>query len=245
MKPTSPARPAPPPGSGENSAWERYLDRVVLTLARTPLGRSGRGRPRGIMHAFRLAERLLEHGHTTYPLRPEGIVRYEIAPLPARRPLPLPNRPPVRRGERVIVIHLDNGAMAELAGRVPNGLRLTWHIARIASADLQELADRVRAGSFPGDVRAIWGETLIYTSLTRYGFRIRPAPRTLRTPFVRLFMLSLFAIYGRPGALDGEHALQHFQLGEAWASLADLQRRFPPRAGTPRDPTVTRHTQAE
>ena len=222
-------------------AWERYLARAVLALGRTPWGQSGYGRPHGIMHIFRLAEYLLKRGHHSYLLRPEGILRYEPAPLPTRIPLPLPGRPPVRRGEPAILIHFDNRAMADLAARVPSTSRLTWHIAHIASADLQVLADLMRAGAFPDDVRAVWGETLIYTSLTRYGFRIRPAPRTLRTPFARLLMLCLFALYSRPGALAQVGALEHFQLGEAWAGLEDLQRRYPPRPAQPAPAQAPRH----
>lgn len=90
----------PPP----NPAWERALDRTVLALARSPWGSSGHGRPRGIMHIFRQVERLIERGHPTHALRPGGLVRYEVTPLTAGRPLTLPGRPPVRRGEPAIAL---------------------------------------------------------------------------------------------------------------------------------------------
>jgi hypothetical protein len=180
------------------------------------------------LHIFRLAEQLLESGHPPIPVREGGIVRYEILPLPART-IPLPGQPPIRRGEPVIGLHFDNRMLAELAATLPDTQQLTWRLIRSGSADLRRLADLARSGTFPDGVRVLWAETVIYRALRRYGFTTRAAPRTLRTPFARLFMLGMLATYGHPEHLPQGRTLQHLQLGEAWMTLDDLLERYPPK----------------
>jgi hypothetical protein len=205
------------------------LDRVVLALGRSPWGFAGYGRARGILHVFRLVELLLERKRPLRPLRAGGIVRYEIAPLPTRT-FPLRGQAPVRRGETVIILHFDNRMLASLAESATSIHSLTWRLVRLGAGELRVLADMSRSGVLPQGVRAVWAETVFYQALPRVGFTIRPAPRTIRTPFARLFMLCILAIYGRPGQLRQSRSLEHLQLGEAWMSLDELQRRFPSRA---------------
>jgi hypothetical protein len=214
-------------------AWEQRLVQVVLALGRPRRGSTGYGRPSGILHIFRLAERLLERGHHTHSLRPGGLVRYELLPLP-RAALPLRGQAPVRRGEPVIALHFDNPTIARLAAATSGSHSQTWRMARIGSADLHALADLARNGAIPPGLRAVWAETIFYPALARYGFAVRPARRGLRTPFARLYLLTLIAMYGRPRA-GAAAALRSrpLELGEAWMSLDDLRRRFPPDAAPP------------
>jgi hypothetical protein len=207
--------------------WDQRLAWAVLALGRSLHRWAGYGKPRGILYAFRLAERIIDLLHPSLPLRPDGIVRYEIMALP-RGELPLAGQPPVRRGERVIGLHFDNGTITRLARTTPDSARLAWAIGKTGSADLRVLADLVRRGGIPPDVRAIWAETIFYPALARYGFTTRPAPDTLRTPFARLFMLSLIAMYGRPQmGVAAAHRQRPLELGDAWMSLAELLRRYP------------------
>jgi hypothetical protein len=217
--------------------WEQRLSQAVLALGRSLHRRAGYGRPRGILYIFRLAEWIMDRLHPTVLLRPDGIVRYEIMPLP-RGALPLAGQPPVRRGERVIGLHFDNRAIARMARTTPDNARLAWAMGRAANADLRVLADLVRRGGIPPDVRALWAETIYYPALTRYGFTTRPAPDTLRTPFARLFMLSLIAMYGRPQmGMAAARRRRPLELGDAWMSLDGLLRRFPdtPRRAADRE----------
>jgi len=204
------------------------MDRLALGLGRSPWGESGFGRARGLMHAFRLAERILEHQHPPQSLRDGGIVRYEVLKLPGRA-LPLRGQPPVLRGDAVVGVHFDNRVLASLDAAEPNLHVLTWRLTRLGAEDLSVLAELARAGALPAETRAIWGETLLYRALRRLGFETRPTPRTFRTPFARLFFLGILKIYGRPGKLVDSRLLAHLQLGEAWMSLDELQRRYPPR----------------
>jgi hypothetical protein len=178
------------------------------------------------LHVFRLAERILEHGHHIRPLRAGGIVRYEIAPLP-RGCLPLPSQPAVRAGEPIIILHFDNQSTAALAVTTQSRQAMAWAVWREASADLAVLAKMARTGELPPGVRVVWGETLIYRAMERARFTTRPAPPSLRTPFARLYLLGLIAIYGHDGVTLLENGRsRHFRLGEAWMSLEELQRRF-------------------
>lgn len=202
--------------------WEQRLDRLVLALGRSPFGASGHGRPRGILNIFRLVERLLERGHTYHALYPGGIVRYEIAPLPAR-PLRLRDGTLIPRGERVVIVHFDNRAIAALDG-AGSTQALAWQLVRAGRDDMRALAALARQGALPVDVRAVWAETLFYLAPARYGFATRPARRGPRTVGARLFLLALLAIYGRDGAAGVDPG--QLPLGEAWIGLDELQRCF-------------------
>src|SRR5690242_1238350 len=214
-----------PPAHRSISRLERACDRAVLSLGRVALGPAGRGRPRGILHIFHLAEMLMEHGRVAHPLAPGGWLRYEVARLPTHA-LPLPGERPVRRGEPVIIIHFDNARVAALASETTTTHRLTWRLARAADQEMAVLASLIRAGAFARGPRAIWAEGLFAPSLRRYGFATRPTPRRFRAPWARLFLLALVVIYGRDGLqrLDDERLLG-LPLMEAWIGLDALQRR--------------------
>jgi hypothetical protein len=207
-------------------AWEWVLDRAVLALGRTPWGRTGFGSPHGLMRVFLLVERLLLRRHRIMPVRQNGALRYEVAPYPGR-PFALGNGTEVQRGETAILLHWDNHALAALQANADGVHALTWQLAKLAIVDLQCLADMIRDGAIPAGVRAIWTETVHYQMLPRYGFTIRPAARDLRTPWARLFMLCMLAIYSRPGQLDDARVLRRLQLGDAWIGVSDLLARYP------------------
>jgi len=205
---------------------ERTLVRGVLSLGRSPWGVAGYGRARGVLHVFLLGERIMQRRHSLRVLSPDGFIRYEIAPLP-RGCLPLPARPPVYPGERVIIFHFDNKAMVGVVSSVPGGADPSGRLLNVARAELTVLAALARDGALPADVRAAWGETVLAAGMTRLGFVTRRAPATVRTAFVRLFLLGLIAIYGDGRPLRQTRRLSHMYLGEIWMGLDDLQRRYP------------------
>jgi len=180
------------------------------------------------MRVFLLVERLLLRRHRLVPVRQNGALRYEVAPYPGK-PFALGNGTEVQRGETAILLHWDNHALAALQTNADGVHALTWQLAKLAIVDLQYLADMFRDGAIPAGVRAIWTETVHYQMLPRYGFMIRPAARSLRTPWARLFMLCMLAIYSRPGQLDDARVLRRLQLGDAWIGVSDLLARYPAR----------------
>ena len=180
------------------------------------------------MHVFRLVERVLERSHTLRPLAEGGILRYEIAPLPVPAIGPRGGEL-IRRGNLCVILHFDNPTLAALSAGEPNPRRLTWRLTRLCAGDLEVLARLARQGAIPPGIQVIWAETLVYQALRRWGFSTRLARSTIRTPFARLFMLAILAIYGRPRRLSqGGRALDHLRLGEAWTTIKELRERFPP-----------------
>jgi hypothetical protein len=235
---THPTRIAPHP---RISAWERHFVRLILALGHSVEDANGRRYPRGILRIFHLVELVLERLHPMHHVRPGGILRYEIIRLPERA-LPLPGQPQIKHGERVIGLHFDSRAIAALNAVTPTTQAMTWRLAREAVKDLRALAELTRVGAFPSDIRAVWAESVLYRAFARYGFITRPAPRSLRTPFARLFLLTLMAMYGRttPNRLGDEYQL-HLELGEAWMGLDELERRFAgPKTRAAVDPDLGR-----
>ena len=207
------------------SRREQWLTRLVFAVGRLAWGPSGGGRARGILRIFSLAERVAAWRRGLCPVRPGGMLRYEIAPLPGRA-FPLPGRPAIRHGERVLILHFDSRTFLAQAKAVPGTQTRTWRLSRIAIEDLRALAAMARDGAFPQDMRAAWGETITYRTIARFGFVTRPAPYTWRSAFIRLFQLGLVSIYSRDGSAHRDETYQRLRLGEAWIGLDELQRRY-------------------
>ena len=209
------------------SLFDRLLLRMVFALARPGRGPGG-GRATGILHAFALAERLLEPWYRADPVQAGGVLAYEITRLPhGTRPLPL--HPPVRAGDQIVRLHFNNQSLAQLAQARSSPRHLAWEVTRRTAQDLTVLAHMAESGEFPDGTRAIWAETVIYPAMARLGFEVRAARSSPRRPFARLYILTLMAIYGPPGLIERDLTrLQHYQLGEAWMDLPALIQRYRP-----------------
>jgi hypothetical protein len=204
---------------------EQWLAQFVFAVGRLASRPSGRGRARGILRIFSLAERAAAWRRGLRPMRPGGMLRYEIAPLPGRA-FPLCGQPAVRHGERVVILHFDSRTFLSQAMAVPGTQTRTWRLSRIAIEDLRALAAMARDGAFPQDVRAAWGETIMYRTMARFGFATCPAPYTWRSAFLRLFQLGLVSIYSRDELAHRDKTYQRLRLGEVWIGLDLLQRRY-------------------
>jgi hypothetical protein len=205
--------------------WELRLERAVLALGRDPWGSSGGGRAYGLLRVFRLVEDILHWGHALHSLQAGGVLRYEVAP--ALHTLPLVGEPSIRRGARVIRLHFNNEALARLGAQSSGSHAVLWKFTRGVVADLNELADLVAQGMIPADVQGAYGESLFYHAFERYGFTTRPTPRTLRTPFARLFLVAILAIYGQHDVAHVSRAQPtRLHVGEAWMSTQTLLRWY-------------------
>jgi hypothetical protein len=200
--------------------WEEKFAGLVLRCARLARAGSGRRRAGGVLRVFVLAERLASLGHRKLPLRAGNVLSFEIQPFPGR-PLPLDGDADLTPGEQV----------ARLNRRAEGRWPAIIQVNELAKADLRALADLARRQAFPREVRAVWAETILYPLLAHYGFHTRAAPRTLRTRLLRIYFLGLFAAYGLDGLVRARRGRAgHFQLGEAWLSLKELNQRFPAAA---------------
>lgn len=212
--------------SGPQNGWDDRLLRLVLGNRRVPQAADGGARLPAMLRVFLLAERLAQRGHDKRSLVRPGLLQYEITPLPGAE-LPLPGQEPVRRGERVIMLHWDNVNIGAFAATISEKQQMTFQVSQAVKQELRMLAALARSGSLPGDVRAVWAETILYPVFRRYGFCTRPAPRTLRKRLERIYFLGLLAAYGADGlARAGGGRQHHLRLGEGWISLDTLQTRF-------------------
>ncbi|HVC30084.1 MAG TPA: hypothetical protein VND24_02780 [Steroidobacteraceae bacterium] len=102
---------------------------------------------------------------------------------------------------------------------------MTFQGVRIIEDELRALASLAASGALASSIRVVWTETVLFSMLARLGFSTRPALRSFRTPFVRLYLLGLLKLYGRdrPSHVGGHP--QRLRLGEAWISLEELRRR--------------------
>jgi hypothetical protein len=207
------------------TAWDDQLSRLVLALGRVARGPGRSLQAQGTLRIIQMAERLAARGRVKRAIRPGGLLQYEISPWHGR-PLPLPEQPPVRSGEPIVLLHIPNAELAALANSLGDNRRMTWRGMHIIGGDIKALAALSATGALPASVRAVYAETLLYPMLARFGFTIRPAPRSLRAVFVRLYLLGLLALYSRDGMarLDGRQQ-EHLKLGDGWLALAELGRR--------------------
>jgi hypothetical protein len=134
----------------------------------------------------------------------------------------------VRRGDRILHLHLDNRVVAGLAER---GSPNPWSLIEQAGRDLDVLAELVASGAL-GDVRAVRGVTVLARGAARLGFEIRPLPRNLRWSLIRNLSALVVASNHPGGAKELDRGLDW--PGEVWLSSGALERRL--SAGGPHRP---------
>ena len=186
---------------------------------------AGRIRGTGVLRVFQFAEGLAQRGHDKRAIRPGSTLRYEIGPFPGRI-LPLAGQRPVRRGEPVVILHWDNENVAALAGSFGHRQTMTFQGVRIIEDELRALASLAASGALASSIRVVWTETVLFSMLARVGFRTRSAPRSFRTPFLRLYLLGLLKLYGRERPSHAREHSPRLRLGEAWIGLDELRRRL-------------------
>ena len=126
---------------------------------------------------------------------------------------------PVPHGAPILHLHLDNARVRRaLAGSRGHA----WALARVLRADLDTLADGVTRGAY-GDVVAIRGVTVLAGMSRRFGFEVRPLPRTFRWGLVHDLAGLVMASYGLPAGIRPARGMPW--PGEAWMSARALEAR--------------------
>lgn len=183
------------------------------------LGWAGRGRAVGVLTVWLAWERFTRWRLALQPARPGAILCYTLA-RHAGRPVRLRDGTVLRRGDRLLEVHLDNPVL--LRESLARGWR-PWLTIQVLGEDLDALARRVAAGEL-GDVKALHGVSLLAWESRRLGFEVRPLPHTWRWRLVHFYLVGLGALY-HPCGWRGSRALQTRWPGELWLSAAELRRR--------------------
>jgi hypothetical protein len=164
---------------------------------------------------------ILVHPQQGIPGAPFDLLRVEFTRFHGK-PINLPDGTPIRSGDRIAEMHINNAVLAEVAKRT-NG----WQLLRMMIGDLRALARWAKTEGFPDDVRALYGYTILSHAAPRLGFTIRTRPHSIRTWLDGLFLTGLLVLYNP----QGRSRLEEGQVygsdpGEIWMSRGELERRY-------------------
>jgi hypothetical protein len=165
-----------------------------------------------------------------HPVRPGALIQFGISPYRGHTTR-LADGTLVRRGDRILHLHLDNRYLAAVS---TTGKVNPWTLVELARLDLDYLAAEVASGRL-GDVRAIRGVTMLSEATRRVGFEVRPLPHILRAALIRHVLALVLASHHRTGAKDLDRGVPW--PGEVWMSTQVLVRRLKSKpAGTAGQP---------
>jgi MFS family permease len=216
--PEGPGGPDGPSGDATGGQPARAIGRA-WRLA----GGAGGGHARGFLRFWRLYERISLALLRPRPIpgAPSGIFLVRFARYHGR-PITLPDGTPVRRGDRIVELHLLNATVPQVASSAS-----AFALVREMAADLGALATWSHMPDFPGDARALYGLTLLGRAAGRLGFTVRERPRTLMARLDRLFMTGLLALYSPEGLARLRRGTTYGSFPmEVWMSRAELVRRY-------------------
>ena len=190
--------------------------RFLLRLA----DQGGRFRVLGLWQRLEPAVMRLWRVH---PVRPGALIQFGISRYRGHTTR-LADGTLVRRGDRILHLHLDNRYLAAVSTTVsPTGGLKPWSLVELARLDLDYLAAEVASGRL-GDVRAIRGVGLLAEATRRVGFEVRPLPHSMRWALIRHVLALVLASHHRAGAKDLDRGLPW--PAEAWMSSQTLLTRL-------------------
>ncbi|HEY7831996.1 MAG TPA: hypothetical protein VIG30_00410 [Ktedonobacterales bacterium] len=179
------------------------------------------GQARGFLRFWPIWERIMLFflPAQAIPGAPHGVLLIHLGRYHGR-PIDLPDGTHIGRGDRIAELHMNNRVMASYTQ--------AWRLARDFAADLRALAVWLDASDPAGDVRALFGLTILSRALPRFGFTLR---RRRVSPIAwgdRLFMRGLLTLYSA-GGLERLRQGTTYASGypqEIWLSRGELRRRY-------------------
>jgi hypothetical protein len=182
-------------------------------------GNSGNGHAGGVLKVWLWWERWYLRRHHVRPLTRTSAVLIEVRRYRGG-PVDLADGTQVRRGDRVIELHLANHSVAvDAAG----GVWSPFQTLAQTSSDLALVARVVQDGTL-GPVRALHAVSLIAPALRRVGFSVEPLPVTWPTRLQRFYLVGLLAVYHPHGWQGARRARDRAWPAEAWMSVTTLAR---------------------
>lgn len=185
---------------------------------------TGAGQARGFLRFWPLWERITLRVHPTQPIphATANIFHVQFTHW-SGRPITLSDSTHIAKGDRLVVLHINNHLLAETMTRTPS-----WRpVLRLMADDLRALAAWSQTPEFPTGVRAVYGLTLFSRAAPRLGFTIRSRPRTIHNRLDRFFMMGLLAIYNPLGTERLQQGTTYTSYPEeVWMSRQELLRRY-------------------
>jgi hypothetical protein len=129
----------------------------------------------------------------------------------------------IRAGAMICEVHILNDRLARLALESPRGEITPWELAARGARDLTRLAGRMKQAS---EVEALWGTTLLDSTVKRHGFMVMDMPSKLLRGVVGFYLRGLIQAYHSRGAQRMERKARNLVPKEIWMSRKELLARY-------------------
>lgn len=204
------------------SVIDRFVERAWVRVLERLGGRTRTGSPSGLLRVWPLWERTARTIWPTIdvPNSPHGVLAIHFTRHHGPT-IVLNDGVEVRKGDPVAELHFNNPPLISALG---NG---KWAVLTLLRHELHSLSLWMTQPSFPIDVRAVFGTTMLWRGAARLGFTIPPRPVTAQQRLDRLFLVGLMALYSSEGVarLDmGKTRSDYPQ--QCWLSREELLRRY-------------------
>jgi len=196
-------------------------------------GRTGAGHAGGLLDVWMWWEWIERRRHGIHKLRPGSMFDISIQPY-SGRPLPLGDARFLKRGARIVELHLDNPRVSRAARDADWN---PWRTVQDARGERAPLPRLIRSGHH-GRIDGVHAVSLYAPALRRLGFRSRPLRDSIHTRLTRFFFVGLLAIYHPLGWAGAQVAMQRGWPSEAWIGAAEFERIYSPPHTAPRGDDV-------
>lgn len=199
-------------------------DRVPLpAMTRAVLRAAAWGGDVSFLRAWQLWEPLAMRLWRVRAVREGSILQYGISPYRGPSTV-LADGTAVPHGAKIAHLHLDNRRVVEALRRSGGN---AWKLAPRLNADLDALGESVESGRL-GAIAAVRGVTVLAAMAARFGFEVRPLPRSLRWGLIRSLAALVIVSFHPAGRVEVKRGVAW--PGEIWMSahaLTDRVRRHP------------------
>lgn len=133
----------------------------------------------------------------------------------------------VRRGDRVIKLHLGNAWITEKRQSSPGPRTTDWPrgLMHYFKESFRLLATQIANGKY-GDVVAVYGWTVLHAPCRRLGFQVIDLPNTLRTKLAWFYITSLMRFYHIRGQERYKRSRESLKVKAIWLSRAEFLRLY-------------------